>query len=382
MRCPSRESRASSARRRDAAAPIFCRHQQGRRKKRHRSHRRPPCPTSRYPRSLRPLSRNPRTVSLLSLIPLDLRLPRLPLPSALESRLRLAKPLRSELQYFPPRLGHPPLSTEICRKASNLAQSPRPLPTTSLTTRQSARHVRSQATTAARSSSSFTQHLLVSRTNGPLLFLADRISPSDRPLLDDFEATTLRRVRSFIASAAPHLSEETLIDHYLSFIHPTLPVLPLSPLHPPDSLPPSLRASILVETLGYFPSLRDNGDYAWRLLKEEKLGERMLDRPKLSSLATAILELSTSMDPRGDYALLAKVRALRNISFDCADLCRTPDNSTRSASWVCDPLAVLTDSADLASPACTSTAGLGRSRTGRSRFGSGCGGACASMMHG
>lgn len=71
----------------------------------------------------------------------------------------------------------------------------------------------------------------------------------------------------------------------------------------------------MVETLGYFPSLRDKGDYAWRLLKEEKLGERMLDRPKLSSLATAILELSTSMDPRGDYALLAKVRTVP----PCAD---------------------------------------------------------------
>ncbi|BGO94136.1 hypothetical protein NBRC10512_006958 [Rhodotorula toruloides] len=170
-------------------------------------------------------------------------------------------------------------------------------------------------------------------------FILFHATPSHRPLLDDFEATTLRRVRSFIASTAPHLSEETLIDHYLSFIHPTLPVLPLSPIHPPDSLPPSLRASILVETLGYFPSLRGNGDYAWRLLKEEKLGERMLDRPKLSSLATAILELSTSMDPRGDYALLAKTIAhaqLLGLHIDCRSWA-IPDweKSLRQRLWWC-----------------------------------------------
>ncbi|BGP29306.1 hypothetical protein JCM10296v2_001045 [Rhodotorula toruloides] len=91
-------------------------------------------------------------------------------------------------------------------------------------------------------------------------FILFHAIPSHRPLLDDFEATILRRVRSFIASAAPHLSEERLIDHYLSFIDPTLPLLPLSPQHPPESLPPSLRASILVESLGYFPSLRDKSD--------------------------------------------------------------------------------------------------------------------------
>lgn len=131
---------------------------------------------------------------------------------------------------------------------------------------------------------------------------------ADRVLSSDFEFTVLRRIRSFLSAAVPSLSEDALLEHYLRHLHPVMPLLPISPQHTLDSIPPSLRAIITVESLSSFPEHRAAGVHAWRLIKEEKVGDRMLEQPRLSSLATAALELSTTLDPRGDYGLLAKVR--------------------------------------------------------------------------
>lgn len=135
-------------------------------------------------------------------------------------------------------------------------------------------------------------------------FLADRVASADR------EATLLRRIRSFLSTIVPAPSEDALIEHYLANIHPALPVLPISSSHSIDSLPPTLRAVILVDSLASFPQHKAASVYAWRMLKEEHVGERALDQPKLSGLATAVLELGTTLDQRGDYGLLARVRHL------------------------------------------------------------------------
>jgi len=149
-----------------------------------------------------------------------------------------------------------------------------------------------------------------------------------------------------------------------------MPILPVSSAHSIDSLPPTLRAVVLVEALSSFPQHKPASVYAWRLLKEERVGERALDRPKLSGLATAVVELGTTLDQRGDYGLLAKVRqlslppsvlALPRISLTLL-LCR-PSRTPSSSAF-------------------TSTGGGGRCRSGRSRCATGSGGRCGYMTHG
>ncbi|BGP45128.1 hypothetical protein JCM10450v2_000945 [Rhodotorula kratochvilovae] len=151
-------------------------------------------------------------------------------------------------------------------------------------------------------------------------FILFHAIPPHRPLSSDFEAGLLRRIRSFLAVAVPSRSEDALLEHYLSNLHPVRPLLPVSTHHSLDNLPPSLRAVILVDALSSFPEHKAASVHAWRLLKEERAGDRMLDMPKLSSLATAVLELSTTLDPRGDYGLLAKTIAhaqLLGLHVDC-----------------------------------------------------------------
>ncbi|GAA5892155.1 hypothetical protein JCM8208_001454 [Rhodotorula glutinis] len=140
-------------------------------------------------------------------------------------------------------------------------------------------------------------------------FILFHAVPPHRVASADREATLLRRIRSFLSSIVPPPSEDALIEHYLANIHPALPVLPISSSHSIDSLPPTLRAVILVDSLASFPQHKAASVYAWRMLKEEHVGERALDQPKLSGLATAILELDTTLDQRGDYGLLAKAIA-------------------------------------------------------------------------
>ncbi|GAA5820317.1 hypothetical protein JCM3770_004044 [Rhodotorula araucariae] len=150
-------------------------------------------------------------------------------------------------------------------------------------------------------------------------FILFHAVPPHRPLSADFEAAALRRIRSFL-SLLPVVSEEALLDHYLRHLHPVLPVLPVSSHYSLDDLPPSLRAVILVDALSSFPEYKAASIHAWRLLKEERLGDRALGSPKLSGLATAVLELSTTLDPRGDYGLLAKTIAhaqLLGLHVDC-----------------------------------------------------------------
>ncbi|GJN87705.1 hypothetical protein Rhopal_000660-T1 [Rhodotorula paludigena] len=151
-------------------------------------------------------------------------------------------------------------------------------------------------------------------------FILFHAVPPHRVLSSDFEVTVLRRIRSFLSAAVPSLSEDALLEHYLRHLHPVMPLLPISPQHTLDSIPPSLRAIILVESLSSFPEHRAAGVHAWRLIKEEKVGDCMLEQPRLSSLATAVLELSTTLDPRGDYGLLAKTIAhaqLLGLHVDC-----------------------------------------------------------------
>ncbi|GAA5849664.1 hypothetical protein JCM9279_001972 [Rhodotorula babjevae] len=140
-------------------------------------------------------------------------------------------------------------------------------------------------------------------------FILFHAVPPHRAASADWEMSVLRRIRSFLAAAVPSISEDALVEHYLANVHPAMPILPISPSHSIDSLPPTLRAVILVETLSSFPQYKPASVYAWRMLKEERVGERTLDQPKLSGLATAVLELGTMLDQRGDYGLLAKTIA-------------------------------------------------------------------------
>lgn len=136
---------------------------------------------------------------------------------------------------------------------------------------------------------------------------------TDRLVSDEEQQNALNQIRTFLSFALSDLSEQPLLDHYLSFLHPAVPVLPLPASSSLDSLPAGLRALILVASLASLPHQQRNSAYAWQLLKQARLAEKMLEQPKLSSLAAALLELDTNLDPRGDFALLAKVRLILPI---------------------------------------------------------------------
>ncbi|KPV76725.1 uncharacterized protein RHOBADRAFT_51724 [Rhodotorula graminis WP1] len=149
----------------------------------------------------------------------------------------------------------------------------------------------------------------ISSDRGRSQFILFHAVPPHRVACADREASLLRRIRSFLSATVPSLSEDDIVEHYLANIHPCMPVLPVSSSHSINSLPPTLRAIILVDSLGSFPQHKAASNYAWHMLKEERVGERALDQPKLSGLATAVLELGTTLDQRGDYGLLARTIA-------------------------------------------------------------------------
>ncbi|GAA5905414.1 hypothetical protein JCM6882_003153 [Rhodosporidiobolus microsporus] len=151
-------------------------------------------------------------------------------------------------------------------------------------------------------------------------FILFHARPPHRLVSDEYQQNALRQLRSFLSYALPDLSEQPLLTHYLTYLHPAFPLLPISPVHTFDSLPAGLRALLLVTSLSSLPDQQRNAAYAWQLLKQERLAEKMLEQPKLSSLAAALLELDTNLDPRGDFALLAKTIAhaqLLGLHVDC-----------------------------------------------------------------
>jgi len=87
-----------------------------------------------------------------------------------------------------------------------------------------------------------------------------------------------------------------------------------------DSLPPALHALMLAAAFATLPEYAHASRNLWTTLKEERLADHALDSPRLSSLASALLELSTTLDARGDYGLLAKTVAhaqLLGLHIDC-----------------------------------------------------------------
>lgn len=133
------------------------------------------------------------------------------------------------------------------------------------------------------------------------------MAPTDRPAAQDEHEKLVRAIEGFISTTSPELLPTAMFEHYLEFLHPSMPVLPLDPAPPFGSLPPGLRAAILVEAFAYFATDPRQSAYAWSTFKSSQVSDRLLYASKLSSLATAILELSSATDPRGDYLLLAKV---------------------------------------------------------------------------
>ncbi|GAA6041682.1 hypothetical protein JCM8097_003082 [Rhodosporidiobolus ruineniae] len=151
-------------------------------------------------------------------------------------------------------------------------------------------------------------------------FILFHALPPHRRTDDEYQHQALRQLRSFLAFAVPEISEEALLQHHLSHLHPSLPILPLGPSHSVESFPPGLRALLLVSSLSYFPGQRRTAAHAWSLVKQEKLADKMLETPRLSSLSAALLELDTNLDPRNDFALLAKTIAhaqLLGLHVDC-----------------------------------------------------------------
>lgn len=132
---------------------------------------------------------------------------------------------------------------------------------------------------------------------------------TDRPVVQDEHEKLVRAIEGFISATLPELSPSSIFDHYLTFLHPSMPVLPLGPAPTLDSLPPGLRAAIIVEAFVYLANDPRQATYVCTLFKSSLVADRLLYTSKLSSLATAILELSSAVDPRGDYLLLAKVRS-------------------------------------------------------------------------
>ncbi|BGP13116.1 hypothetical protein JCM10213v2_001035 [Rhodosporidiobolus nylandii] len=140
-------------------------------------------------------------------------------------------------------------------------------------------------------------------------FILFHARPPHRLASDDYQHVALRQLRSFIAYAVPEVTESALLQHYLIYLHPALPVLPLNGPDALDNIPAGLRALLLASALSYFPEHKKAAAYAWSLLKQEKLAEKMLEVPRLSSLAAVLVELDTTLDPRNDFALLAKAIA-------------------------------------------------------------------------
>jgi hypothetical protein len=102
--------------------------------------------------------------------------------------------------------------------------------------------------------------------------------------------------------------EVALISQFTIVVHPTLPILPLSLAFSPFDLPEGLRAVILATALSASPANRSAKTFLWSQLKQIRLAHELLQAPKLSSIAAAVLELATSIDTRNDYMLLSQVR--------------------------------------------------------------------------
>ncbi|GAA6005375.1 hypothetical protein JCM10207_002958 [Rhodosporidiobolus poonsookiae] len=161
----------------------------------------------------------------------------------------------------------------------------------------------------------------ISADNHRAQFILFHGRPAHRVISDEIQHTTLRRIRSFLSFAAPDVSEEAILEHYLTRLHPSLPVLPISSQHSLDTLPPGVTALLLVTALSYLPALKAASSYAWNVVKEARLANSMLEAPKLSSLSAALLELDSTTDPRNDFALLAKTIAhaqLLGLHVDCS----------------------------------------------------------------
>ncbi|GAA5830588.1 hypothetical protein JCM11251_002523 [Rhodosporidiobolus azoricus] len=170
-------------------------------------------------------------------------------------------------------------------------------------------------------------------------FILFHARPAHRLSSDEYQHNALRQLRTFLSYAHPDLSELPLLTHYLTYLHPVLPILPISPVHTFDSLPAGLRALLLVTSLSSLPDQQRDSAYAWQQLKQVRLAEQMLEQPKLSSLAAALLELDTNLDPRGDFALLAKTIAhaqLLGLHVDCSAWAIPEwEKSLRERIWWC-----------------------------------------------
>ncbi|KAK4704379.1 hypothetical protein P7C70_g1837, partial [Phenoliferia sp. Uapishka_3] len=140
--------------------------------------------------------------------------------------------------------------------------------------------------------------------------LLPRLLPSsDRTPRMEVDMAVFRRAQSLIFSVAPTLSLDILLQHYLTHLHPAFPLLPTSALHALDTLPPAFQTLLITTSFSSLPEYSLASRHLWTELKEERLADRSLDQPRLSSLASALLELGTTLDARGDYGLLAKTIA-------------------------------------------------------------------------
>ncbi|GAA5976713.1 hypothetical protein JCM10908_005604 [Rhodotorula pacifica] len=177
----------------------------------------------------------------------------------------------------------------------------------------------------------------ISKDQNRAQFVLFRTIPASRPAVQDAQMRLLRSVRSYIDATAPALTDATLYSQYLSYLHPSMPVLPLDPPPPFDTLPPALRAVILAESLSYLSPAQSS--YAWELIKSSQISDRTLYTARLSSLALAILDLSHPVDPRGDYILLAKTIAqaqVLGLHLDCqAWAIPESEKSLRTRLWWC-----------------------------------------------
>ncbi|KAM0752051.1 hypothetical protein T439DRAFT_324147 [Meredithblackwellia eburnea MCA 4105] len=152
-----------------------------------------------------------------------------------------------------------------------------------------------------------------SQGHAPMFFMLLR-KPSHRIRNDDFDRDILRRLRSAWSIFPQPFDEDQALTLYLNSSHAAFPVLPL-PTHAEqpqlDSLPPSLLALVLATSLDHSPTYNFACRPIWELVKEARVGERSLELPKLSGVATALLELGARpvLDERGDFLLLAKTIA-------------------------------------------------------------------------
>jgi hypothetical protein len=142
------------------------------------------------------------------------------------------------------------------------------------------------------------------------MFIVFNHRPPNRIDRSDAYLAFLQWTQRFIATAAPILNLDRLIDHCLQSIHPAFPVLPVSA----DSLPPALQTPILATAFATLPEYDLVSRTLCITLKEERLTDHSLNLPRLSSLASALLNGVLLSTPAATMACSPRLSLTPNFS--------------------------------------------------------------------